>query len=66
MSPGLASARLRTSVPALACCQELRGSSMPRSWYARCTSAEQSSPLLGSVLPNAYLVPRYFLADATI
>src|ERR1700760_2798732 len=65
MSPGLALASPSPLVPTLACCHEFRGRSTPMSLYARCTSAEQSSPLLGSVLPNTYGVPRYFLAALT-
>src|SRR4051794_33307500 len=65
MSPGFASARLATGCPASACWNDRRGNEIPRSLYVRCTNAEQSSPLLGSVLPHTYGVPRYFLADVT-
>src|SRR5256885_2676060 len=43
----------------------MRGSLMPRSEKARWTKPEQSSPLAGSVPPNTYGTPRYFLALAT-
>ncbi|CAB4928556.1 unannotated protein [freshwater metagenome] len=51
-SPGRASARLATAVPAVACWLDVRGMVMPTSANTRWVNPEQSRPFVGSVPPQ--------------
>jgi hypothetical protein len=51
-SPGRASASDATARPLVACCEEVRGRSIPRLPKTSWVNPEQSRPLLGSVPPQ--------------
>src|SRR3954465_13240266 len=64
-SPARASASDATARPLVACCEEVRGRSMPRLPYTSLVKPEQSRPLAGSVPPHRQGTPRYLRASVT-